>query len=161
VATNNNKISNSTTEIDNIRNFEFHMEEFKQLKAEIILHQNMRFQIETFAATAVFVTTSYLFSNEQTFEAVSVKFIWWLPTLITITAFSISAMISQGMTIAGCYIKKIECLYGMDGQGWENYLHPEGMRRKGVRSIIISKIFFWTFLAATSMSIAFTMTFLR
>src|SRR5262245_48635382 len=141
------------------RTFQFHLEEYKQLKSEIMLQQKLRFQIEIYTASAVFITLNYLFLHVGNLPGKDIKIMWWIPIFVVVTGFSISTMISRGVFIAGSYLKEIEAEYGKNGQGWETYLRPDGEKRKGVLSILISKMFFWIFLAGISLSVALFMTF--
>jgi len=138
------------------RTFQFHLEEFRQLKAEILLQQRIQFSIEAGAATAVFTIIGYLVAHEAEVVSRGGLWAWWLPVGVVVVAVALSrAFVSRAYQI-GDYIKETEQAYASNQKGWEHHLHPPGGKRQ--QRISPAKRRFWLFLLALSVAVAVTMT---
>ncbi len=138
------------------RMFQFHLEEFKQLKAEIHQHQKFEFAMEFGAATAAFGVMGFLVNQAHQVNAAGAVIAWWVPLTIVVIARILTKALNNRDRQIGAYIKAIERQYAVTGLGWESYLHPDLDTRRSM--LTPKKRWFWTALYSVCVLAGLIMT---
>ena len=130
---------------------EFHLEEYRQLRAEILFRSRVHTQLEVFTVMAVALIFWFAATSEGTLrDRPEARFlIWWSPVFIIFTGFILSRSFVKTNYRIGAYLKRIEKRFAMDGQGWEHSLQPDGGWRRP--SISLAKATFWLVLTVLSL----------
>jgi hypothetical protein len=132
--------------------FEFHLEEFRQLRAEILQLARIQTQLEVFTVIAVALIFAFLAANERLLgDRAGVRFlIWWAPIFIVFTGYTLSRSLVRRAYQIGAYLRRLEKQMAFDGQGWEHSLQPEGGRRR--RAVSPAKRLFWLVLTLLTLA---------
>lgn len=161
----------SETPSDADRAFEFHMEEYKSLREELMAAQAERRIIDRLGAAAIIAIYSWLLTTgagaARPFQAAA----WALPALVSLIGLLLSIRITAGVRTAGTYLGLIEDRYAdPELAGWHSTLttirwsgrpaqtraEPRWHMENAVRLDRISKLsaWFWTGCLIASSAIA-------
>ena len=142
---------------------QFHLEEFRQLRAEILLRSRIQIQLEAFTVVAVGLLFWFLATNSQILRerpGAAQILAWWSPLLIVLAGYVWWRMYVRRNYRIATYVLKLEERFATQGLGWEHFLLETSKRHGGRRRRIpMVRNFFWIALAILSIltSAIFTM----
>ncbi|MCP3751467.1 hypothetical protein [Pseudomonas sp. SBB6] len=114
----------------NEKQFEFHLEEFRQLKAEIsallarigFLFRNSIIASSVLYAWLLSKVGAFSGSNDCiAFPKDMAAFAIWIPPAFVAASFSFGILTYLHVVAVGKYLRKCECELGADGLGWEKF----------------------------------------
>lgn len=134
----------TTDEIADIRQivddktFEFHKEEFNNLKREIdtfgnAISSNLKYSI---TISGIIFTWLFIYSKENNqFNTLPLALVWFLPAAISAAFLLLSVSMHLHVREIGKYILKIEERYAYPGLGWELYYSTHNIKSKYIYGI--------------------------
>jgi len=117
-------MNDNTSQINTDNGFEFHMEEFKQLKEEMRQFQRTRLQLEIFTISAAGLLVAFFVTNKSLIENSSAEFIWWSPLLVLYFGLIWTRTQTQRNMEIGAYLARVEARFGLPELGWERTIAP-------------------------------------
>jgi hypothetical protein len=133
---------------------QFHLEEFRQLRAEVLLRSRIQIQLEVFTVAAVGLLFWFLATNNQILSERPVAarvLAWWSPLLLILAGYVWWRSYVLRNYRIGAYLWQLEERFAAEGLGWEHYLPPGSKRHDGrPRRIPRARNFFWVVLTILS-----------
>jgi len=99
---------------------EFHFEEYKQLKIEILEVKRQAENMFKYSVVIAALVLTWLTTN--TVDSSYVKIVWWIPTVTTVCCGLLGFMYYMRVRTFGEYIQKLEAELGHNELGWEKFL---------------------------------------
>jgi hypothetical protein len=114
------------------RQFNFHLEEFKLLKEEILQQQRIRLQLEIFTISAAGLIASFLMAHKQVIETARAEIGWFAPLLVLYFGLIWSRSHVQRSSEIGSYLARVEARFGLSDLGWERTVAAYKVERGGM-----------------------------
>ncbi|MHC2144064.1 hypothetical protein [Pseudomonas sp. 210_17 TE3656] len=144
----------------NDKQFEFHLEEFRQLKAEIsallarigFLFRNSIIASSVLYAWLLSKVGGFSGSNDCiAFPKDMAAFAIWIPPAFVGASFAFGILTYLHVVAVGKYLRKCECALGVDGLGWEKFWSEKRPY------LTIGLTLIWILLLASSVFVSYQM----
>jgi len=138
--------------------FLFHLEEYRNLRAEIISNDRAKFQIEIFGIASVGLLYAFLSQQLSLLTDFGIGLIWWLPTLSIVLTYVWSQSYVKKNIEIGKYLTEVESRFSVTELGWELLNQQKRAAQKlGTisfgKKIVFLLLFFVSFLLAANFTI--------
>jgi hypothetical protein len=109
--------------------FTFHMNEYNTLRKEMEMRNQELLKLQTYAVIGTFAAWSWLATTSRPLP----KFIWYLPTILTILCFTKARTHLGGIFRSAEYLRELEKAVPKlpPLQGWENFVQDKRVKGLG------------------------------
>lgn len=108
--------------------FEFHMEEFRLLKEEILQHDKSKNQSEILTFASVGIVYGFIFQFNEFIVKSNIYIVWFVPCLLLIFGYLRIIAYRAHIRLIGSYLKNLTLEYSADHLGWEKLV--DSLRRQ-------------------------------
>jgi hypothetical protein len=95
----------------------FHLEEFRQLRAEILMRDRTQIQLGLYSVFAIGIMFSFFVSHIDMIDRLNIRFVWASLPAISISGYLWKIALGLRIRSIGNYIKKLESEYALEGLG--------------------------------------------